>query len=112
MKQNTTLALVITALLVFSIAVTLTPTISAQTSGQMQTYSYLIVEPNPVGVGLSTYVAMMVDVPLPIAAENTTTAEHDYKLPLFHQRPHRDKTWAEVKDTTGVQSTSFTPTKS
>jgi len=110
MKQKTTLALVLTALLVFSIAVTLAPTISGQTSGQMQTYAYLIVEPNPVGVGQTTYVAMMIDVPLPSAAENNNIRRHDYKLTIVSPNGHTEtKTWAEVKDTTGVQSTSFTP---
>ena len=60
-------AILIAFLLISTIATTLisAPNASAQTSGQMTSYAYLIVEPNPVGVGQTTYIAMIIDVPLP-----------------------------------------------
>lgn len=111
MKIAKPLALVVTALLILSIAVTLIPTINAQTSKQMQSYAYLIVEPNPVGVGQTTYIAMILDVPLPSAAENNDIRRHDYQLTITApDGTVQTKSWARVADTTGAQSTSFTPT--
>ena len=69
MKFEKTMAIVITALLIVSIGISIVPT-NAQTSGQMASFAYLIVEPNPVGVGQTTYIAMMVDVPLPSSSES------------------------------------------
>ena len=92
-----------------SIAVTFAPTI-AQKSGEMACFAYLIVEPNPVGVGQSTYIAMMVDVPLPGSSEANDIRRHDYKLTITAPDGKvTTKTWATVADTTGVQSTAFTP---
>jgi hypothetical protein len=83
---------------------------SAQTSGQMSSYAYLIVEPNPVGKGQPTYVAMMVDVPLPGSTEANDIRRHDYKLTITApDGTVTTKTWARIADTTGVQSTSFVP---
>ena len=84
---------------------------NAQTSGQMASYAYLIVEPNPVGVGQTTYIAMMVDVPLPSSSEANDIRRHDYQLIITAPDGTTEtKTWARIADTTGVQSTSFTPT--
>ena len=111
MKTRNILALALTALLVFSIAATLLPTISAQTSKQMASYAYLIVEPNPVGVGQTTYLAMIVDVPLPSASEANDIRRHDYQLKITApDGTVQTKTFARVADTTGSQATSFTPT--
>jgi len=83
---------------------------AAQTSGQMTSYAYLIVEPNPVGVGQTTYIAMIVDVPLPSASEANDIRRHDYTLTITApDGTVETKSWARVADTTGVQSTSFTP---
>ncbi len=75
-------AIFIALLLLSTIATTLVsaPLASAQTSGQMVSFAYLIVEPNPVGVGQTTYIAMMVDVPLPSASEANDIRRHDYQL--------------------------------
>jgi outer membrane protein assembly factor BamB len=103
--------LVVTILLV-SIAATFAslPLSNAAVSGEMTSYSYLVIEPNPVGVGQTTYIAMMVDFPMPGATEANSIRRHDYTLTIIAPDGHTEtKTWAEVKDTTGVQSTSFTP---
>ncbi len=105
-------AILIVFLLLSTIATTLisSPLATAQSSGQMTSFAYLIVEPNPVGVGQTTYIAMMVDVPLPSASEANDIRRHDYTLIITApDGTVQTKTWARVADTTGVQSTSFTP---
>ena len=83
---------------------------AAQTSGQMSSFAYLIVEPNPVGVGQTTYIAMIVDVPLPGASEANDIRRHNYQLIITApDGTTQTKTWDRVADTTGAQSTSFTP---
>ena len=84
----------------------------AQTSGQMQSFAFLAVEPNPVGVGQTTYIAMWVDVPLPGASEANDIRRHNYQLTITApDGTVQTKTWDRIADTTGVQSTSFTPDK-
>jgi hypothetical protein len=107
------MAILIATLLITSMTLTLisVPASTAQTSGQMSSFAYLIIEPNPVGVGQSTYIAMMVDVPLPNASEANDVRRHDYTLTITApDGTVQTKSWARVADTTGVQSTSFTPT--
>ncbi len=104
MTLATLLALFITSTLI------LVPATTAQTSGEMASFAYLIVEPNPVGVGQTTYIAMMVDVPLPSASEANDIRRHDYELTITApDGTVTRQSWARVADTTGVQSTSFTP---
>lgn len=106
-------AILIALLLLSTIATTLVsaPLANAQTSGQMASFAYLIVEPNPVGVGQTTYIAMMIDVPMPSASEANDIRRHDYQLVITAPDGTTEtKSWARVADTTGVQSTSFTPT--
>ena len=55
---------------------------NAQSSGEMASYAYLSIEPNPVGVGQTTYVAMWVDFPMPGATEANSIRRHDYKLTI------------------------------
>jgi hypothetical protein len=83
---------------------------AAQTSSQMSSYAYLVVEPNPVGIGQTTYIAMIVDVPLPSASEANDIRRHNYQLIITApDGTNQTKTWDRVADTTGAQSTSFTP---
>ena len=110
MKFEKTMAIVITAILIVSIGISIVPT-NAQTSGQMASFAYLIVEPNPVGVGQTTYIAMMIDVPLPSSSESNDIRRHDYTLTITApDGTVQTKSWARIADTTGVQSTAFTPT--
>ena len=105
-------AILIAFLLISTIATTLvsTPLTNAQTSGQMKSYAYLIVEPNPVGIGQTTYIAMIVDVPLPSTSEANDIRRHNYQLIITApDGTNQTKTWDRVADTTGAQSTSFTP---
>jgi outer membrane protein assembly factor BamB len=104
--------ILIVSILLISIATTFASLAisNAAVSGEMTSYAYLIVEPNPVGVGQTTYVAMMVDYPMPGATEANSIRRHDYKLTIIAPDGSTEtKTWAEIKDTTGVQSTAYTP---
>ncbi|HSV49959.1 MAG TPA: hypothetical protein VLH35_06545, partial [Candidatus Acidoferrales bacterium] len=108
--QKTATILIATLLLVSIVATLVTLPAQAQKSGEMASYAYLSVEPNPVGVGQTTYIAMWIDFPMPGATEANSVRRHDYKLTITAPDGSTEtKTWAEVKDTTGVQSTSFTP---
>jgi hypothetical protein len=105
----------IVAILIVSMAATLAslPLIGATArSGEMASYAFVSVEPNPVGVGQTTYAAMWVDFPMPGATEANSIRRHDYKLTITAPDGTKTtKTWSIVNDTTGVQSTSFTPTQ-
>src|SRR5665648_71423 len=106
-KKTIILATILT--IIIAMPIISLPT-SAQTSGQMTSYAYLIVEPNPVGVGQTTYIAMIVDVPLPSASEANDIRRHNYQLAITApDGTVTTKSWDRVADTTGVQSTSFTP---
>jgi len=109
-KNKTTL--LIATFLILSIAIPcIVHPVAAQTSKQMKSYAFLAVEPNPVGVGQTTYIAMWIDVPLPGASESNDIRKHDYKLTITApDGTVQTQSWAIVADTTGAQSTSFTPT--
>jgi hypothetical protein len=111
-NKNTTLimAIILTTLMAVSF-VPLLPA-NAQTSGEFATYAYMSVAPNPVGVGQSTYFSIWVDVPMPSASEANDVRRHDYKLTITApDGTIETKSWAVIKDTTGVESSSFTPTQ-
>ncbi len=112
MKYTNKKQVILAAILAFFIAfpVISLPIASAQSSNEMTSFAYLIVEPNPVGVGQTTYIAMIVDVPLPSATEANDIRRHDYQLTITAPDGHVTKeTWDRIADTTGVQSASFTP---
>ncbi|MDR0372768.1 MAG: PQQ-binding-like beta-propeller repeat protein [Nitrososphaerota archaeon] len=105
---------ILSLVLISTIATTLisAPSAIAQSSGELSSFAFVGVAPNPVGVGQTTYVAMWVDVPMPDASEANDIRRHNYKLIIT--APNGDtetKTWDYVADTTGVQSTSYTPTQ-
>ena len=79
------MAFLICLLMTLSILQALIPTTKSQTSGQMGSFAYLIVEPNPVGVGQTTYIAMMIDVPLPAHQKPTTLEDMTTNLLSLHQ---------------------------
>jgi len=102
-------AVLIALVLISTLAITFVST-SAQVSGEMASYAYIAVAPDPVGVGQTTYISMLVDVPLPGASEANDVRRHNYKLTIT--APNGDtetKTWDIIWDTTGVQFTSYTP---
>ncbi len=112
MQKNKISTLLLATILLISIAISINPlaTTSAQSSGEFATYAYISVAPNPVGVGQSTYVSVWVDVPMPSASEANDVRRHDYKLTITApDGTVQTQSWAVIQDTTGVESTSFTP---
>ena len=86
------------------------PSANAQSSGEMTSFPYLIIAPDPVGVGQTTYISMMVDVPLADSTEANDIRRHDYKLTITApDGTTTTQSWDIIWDTTGVQFTSFTP---
>jgi outer membrane protein assembly factor BamB len=109
--SKTKLSAIIATILIVSVAISIIPQANAQTSKQMKSYAFLAVEPNPVGVGQTTYIAMWVDVPLPGASESNDIRKHDYQLTITApDGTQQTQSWPIVADTIGAQSTSFTPT--
>ncbi|MCL5877986.1 MAG: PQQ-binding-like beta-propeller repeat protein [Candidatus Bathyarchaeota archaeon] len=114
MQFKKTSSILMTAFLILSIAIPLisVQTAAAASSGEMASFAFVAVAPNPVGVGQTTYVSMWVDVPLPDASESNEIRRHDYELVITDPDGNTEtETWDVIWDTTGVQSTSFTPDK-
>ncbi|MGE5556727.1 MAG: PQQ-binding-like beta-propeller repeat protein [Methanocella sp.] len=113
MKNQKLATILIVSMLLISVATALVSLpASAQSSGEMASYAFLSVEPNPVGVGQTSYVAMWVDFPMPGATEANDIRRHDYKLTITDPDGKTEtKTWDVIWDTTGVQAYGFTPTK-
>jgi hypothetical protein len=104
------MALLICLLVTLNIIPALIPTTNAQSSGEVGSFAYIAVEPNPVGVGQTTYIAMWIDGPLPDTSEANNIRRYNYKLIITAPDGTTEtKTWAVIADTTGVESTSYTP---
>jgi hypothetical protein len=111
-KTKTTILIATFLILTMALPAVVIHPANAQTSGQMKSYAFIAVEPNPVGVGQTTYIAMWVDVPLPGASESNDIRKHNYQLTITApDGTTQTQSWAVVADTTGAQSTSFTPTQ-
>ena len=106
------MAILICLLMALNITLALIPTINAQSSGEVGSFAYIVVEPNPVGVGQTTYIAMWVDGPLPDTSEANNIRRINYQLVITAPDGTKEtKTWSVIPDTTGVQSTSYTPSQ-
>jgi hypothetical protein len=114
MLKNKSLPLTLATILIVSIATAIIqiPLANAQVSGEFATYAYISVAPNPIGLGQTSYVSIWVDVPLPSATEANDVRRHNYKLTITAPDGTTEvKNWAVIRDTTGVEFTSFTPTQ-
>ncbi len=108
MKKTT--AIFVCLLMTLSAISALIPFTGAQSSGELASYAYVTVAPNPVGVGQTTYIAMWVDVPLPDANESNAIRRHDYSLKIIApDGTTEDYAWDIIWDTTGVKSMAYTP---
>jgi hypothetical protein len=112
LQNKNKITLLIATFLILSIAIPcIVNPAAGQTSKQIKSYAFLAVEPNPVGVGQTTYIAMWIDVPLPGSSESNDIRRHNYQLTITApDGTVQTQSWAIVADTTGAQSTSFTPT--
>jgi hypothetical protein len=78
-------------------------------SWEIQTWAYLAVAPNPVGVGQNVYVNMWVDMPLPGASVFNDIRRHDYELTITKPDGDQELHKFDVADATGVQFYVFVP---
>jgi hypothetical protein len=75
-----------------------------------ESYAYLVVSPNPVGVGQTLAVVMWIDGPLPGANVANDIRRHDYKLTITQPNGQIEtKNWPIISDTTSVQYLQYTP---
>ena len=113
MLKNKTAAITIAVLLTLSMAasMTLLPSANAHSpSWEFQTWAYLVVNPNPVGVGQNVFVSMWVDKPMPEATQSNDVKRHNYELTITKpDNSIEKKTWDVVWDSTGVQSFIYVP---
>jgi outer membrane protein assembly factor BamB len=108
-KNAKSIAILFCLLMTISV-VSLIQTTCAQSSGEVGSFAYIAIQPNPVGIGQTTYIAMWIDGPLPDASESNDIRRHDYKLVITApDGTIETKTWAIIADTTNVQASSFTP---
>jgi outer membrane protein assembly factor BamB len=74
------------------------------------TFPYLVVAPDPVGVGQTVAIMMWIDYPLPGASVGNDIRRHDYKLTITAPDDSKEvMTWDTIVDTTGVQYVRYTP---
>ncbi len=114
MQKTKANAIMIALILLSSMAITLTtlPFANAQSSGEMTSYAYIFVAPDPIGVGQRVYISMLVDVSLPNALVTNNIRRHNYVLTITKPDQTTEKfEWPIVDDTTGVAFLAYTPTQ-
>jgi outer membrane protein assembly factor BamB len=112
MKNIISAATAILMLLAITLSLVVMPAALAQSTRKITSYAYISAEPNPVGVGQTTYISVWVDASLPEALFINDIRRHDYKLTIT--APDGTKTsnsWPVVYDTTGVVFMSYKPTE-
>ena len=105
------IALLLSAIVGFSTI--LLPTATAHNPPvTVPTYAFLVVNPNPVGVGQHVNIVMWAGLVLPGAAVTNDVRFHDYKLVITDPDGQVEtKTWSIIMDTTSTQFLQYTPTK-
>ena len=112
-KQNKFLHITTTILLMLSIStsIILLPTVNAHTPPwQVPTYAYMVVAPNPIGVGQQTTVAFWLDK-VPIGAEGQWGSRwHNMKVTVTKPDGTNETLGTFNSDVNGGGSTRYTPT--
>ena len=73
-------------------------------------YAYIMVEPNPVGVGQTMAVVMWIDAPMPGATLENDIRRHDYTLTITKpDNTTETQHWDVITDPTNVQYVRYTP---
>mgnify|MGYP000857689609 CR=1 FL=1 len=110
--KNKMLALILAVIIATSTLMTtgIMPITQAHTPAwEMETWAYIAVAPNPVGVGQTVYVNMWVDKPLPGATIFNDIRRHDYQLTITKPDGTTEKQTFNLADSTGVQFYVFVP---
>jgi hypothetical protein len=109
-KQS--MAILIALILVIPLAtIVLSPNTSAHTPAwNIPSFAYLVVSPNPVGVGERVSIVMWVDTPMPSTLVSNDIRRHDYTMTITKPDGKiESKHWDVVSDTTGIQNYFYTP---
>ncbi len=108
-------AILLVAILLFTMSSTMffMPTSTAHSPPwSFPSYSYIVVAPDPVGVGQKVAVSMWADYPLPGAVVTNNIRRQDYTLTIAAPDGTITKQhWDVIADPTGIQSFTFTPDK-
>ncbi len=106
-------ATLIATILASTIALTLVavPLASAHTpTWNIPSYAYIILAPNPVGVGQTVSVTMWIDEPLPSSSLANDIRRHDYTLTITApDGKTQTQHWDLVTDPTSIQFYQFSP---
>jgi hypothetical protein len=109
--RNKTMAIVIIMVLAVSAGASVFEiSVTAHTPPwEMQTWAYIAVAPNPVGVGQRVFINMWVDKPMPEATVFNDIRRHNYELTITKPDGKSEVRTFDLSDTTGVQFYIFTP---
>ena len=115
MLKNKTLAALIVFVLLSTIAIPLVvlPVANAHSPPwNVPSFAYLVVSPNPVGVGERVSIVMWVDTPMPSTLVGNDIRRHDYTVTITKpDGTTESKHWDVVSDTTGIQNYFYIPDK-
>ena len=113
LKNKNIAATFISIFLLFAMAISLValPTANAHTPAwKIPTYAYVIVAPNPIGVGQSVHIIMWLDKTFDSTALTNDYRFHNYKLTITAPDGKIEtQTFDIVWDPTSSQGTSYTP---
>ena len=113
MNKNKTLAIIISLILVSSMAgsLVLLPTAKAHyPAWNFPSYAYIVPAPEPIGVGQTGAIVMWVDYPLPSASVTNDIRRHDYTLTITKpDGATESKHWDVISDSTNIQYYQYTP---
>jgi len=109
-KNKTSTAIALFLMSAIAVSLLALPAANAQGSGEKTSYAYIFAAPNPVGVGQTVYISMLIDLPLPDATVDNDIRRHGYTLTITKPDGKTEKfEWAVVQDTTGVEFMSYVP---
>ena len=109
-KNNLTLLTTLILIVSMTLPMFALPITDAHTpSWELQTWAYISVAPDPVGVGQKVYVNMWVDKPLPGATIFNDIRRHGYELTITKPDNTTEKHTFDLADSTGVQFYIFSP---
>jgi hypothetical protein len=109
-KNKTAITMAILLVLTFTISLVALPASNAHTPAwKMETWAYISVAPNPVGVGQKVFINMWVDKPMPEATVFNDIRRHNYQLNITKPDGQILKQTFDLSDTTGVQFYTYSP---
>ena len=106
-----TMAILAILIMTISMSAVLIQTANAHTPPwTIVSYAYIVVAPNPIGVGQSTAINLWVDTPMLGATITNNIRRTDYTLTITKPDGQTEtKHWDVIQDTTSVQYLQYTP---